>query len=91
MSAYCTYLWKRAFYLEMCWFQKEERLAVEEAVLKGSNEPDLEIFETEVMGRGIRTLRSFNKNEFVVEYKGEVYLIASFFLISKLESQNNAQ
>jgi histone-lysine N-methyltransferase SETD8 len=36
------------------------------------NEPFLEVYESEQKGRGIRTMRSFTKNEFVVEYKGDI-------------------
>ncbi|KAM3724202.1 Histone-lysine N-methyltransferase set-1 [Dirofilaria immitis] len=52
--------------------EQEERSAMENAILTGSNEEFLEIFECEEKGRGIRALRNFQKNEFVVEYKGEV-------------------
>lgn len=44
---------------------------MENAILSGTNEKFLEIFESEEKGRGIRALRGFSKNEFVVEYKGK--------------------
>lgn len=39
-------------------------------IQSGFNEFDLEIYFSEEKGRGIRTKRSFLRNEFVVEYKG---------------------
>ncbi|VDK45437.1 unnamed protein product [Anisakis simplex] len=52
--------------------EKEEHDAIEQAVYSGINEKFLQIFESKEKGRGIRTLKRFNKNEFVVEYKGEM-------------------
>uniref|UniRef100_F1LDN2 [histone H4]-lysine(20) N-methyltransferase n=1 Tax=Ascaris suum TaxID=6253 RepID=F1LDN2_ASCSU len=52
--------------------EKEKHDAVEYAVYSGCNEKFLEVFVSKEKGRGIRTLKEFRKNEFVVEYKGEM-------------------
>ncbi|KHN79023.1 putative histone-lysine N-methyltransferase set-1 [Toxocara canis] len=52
--------------------EKEEHDAIEQAVYSGHNEKYLEVFVSKEKGRGIRTLKAFTKNEFVVEYKGEM-------------------
>ncbi|KAH7731415.1 Protein set-1 [Aphelenchoides avenae] len=41
-------------------------------ILTQGNEPFLEVYYSEEKGRGIRSNRSFLKNEFVCEYKGEI-------------------
>lgn len=38
----------------------------------GENEKLLEVYKCAEKGRGIRALKFFEKNEFVVEYKGEI-------------------
>jgi histone-lysine N-methyltransferase SETD8 len=45
---------------------------LEELVVTGANEMDLDIAICEVKGRGLRALRPFNRGEFVVEYKGDI-------------------
>lgn len=66
------YLYIYLMYVFKCWrmFQKEKHDAVEYAVYSGCNEKFLEVFVSKEKGRGIRTLKEFRKNEFVVEYKG---------------------
>ena len=48
----------------------EVRSALESAILLSSNEKFLEIYECKEKGRGIRSLKDFQKNDFVIEYKG---------------------
>jgi hypothetical protein len=43
---------------------------IQELVETGSNENFLKVYTCEVKGRGLTTLKSFRKGEFVVEYKG---------------------
>jgi len=45
---------------------------LEEMVLNGANEPDLEVAICGHKGRGLRALRPFSRGEFVVEYKGDI-------------------
>ncbi|VDD87161.1 unnamed protein product, partial [Enterobius vermicularis] len=52
--------------------EMEVRSALESAILLSSNEKFLEIYECKEKGRGIRSLKDFQKNDFVIEYKGEL-------------------
>ncbi|KAK0418275.1 hypothetical protein QR680_013471 [Steinernema hermaphroditum] len=51
--------------------ENERNKEVEEAVTSGSNEEFLQVYTCDVKGRGIRSLKTFKRNDFVVEYKGE--------------------
>lgn len=57
--------------------EMEERDALESAILLCSNEDFLEVYESKEKGRGIRTLKDFRKNDFVVEYKGDLVDIST--------------
>lgn len=50
----------------------EVRNALESAILLCSNEKYLEVYDSKEKGRGIRSLKDFRRNDFVVEYKGEL-------------------
>ncbi|CAI4232322.1 unnamed protein product [Auanema sp. JU1783] len=52
--------------------EEEERYVLQEAIFTGSNEEHLFVYCDPVKGRGIKAGRSFQKNEFVVEYKGDM-------------------
>ncbi|TKR67641.1 hypothetical protein L596_023761 [Steinernema carpocapsae] len=52
--------------------ENEENMKMEEAVTSGSNEEFLQTYECEEKGRGIRALKTFKRNDFVVEYRGEL-------------------
>lgn len=45
---------------------------LEELVITGANEVDLDVAMFEEKGRGLRALRPFSRGEFVVEYKGRL-------------------
>jgi hypothetical protein len=53
------------------YFQTERTRQLEELVMTGANEVDLEVAICGEKGRGLRAMRPFARNEFVVEYKGE--------------------
>uniref|UniRef100_A0A914W6J2 [histone H4]-lysine(20) N-methyltransferase n=1 Tax=Plectus sambesii TaxID=2011161 RepID=A0A914W6J2_9BILA len=52
--------------------KKETSLATEDAIITGSGEKDLKIIQIPTKGRGVVAARIFAKNEYVVEYKGEL-------------------
>ncbi|EYB83519.1 hypothetical protein Y032_0334g2849 [Ancylostoma ceylanicum] len=52
--------------------EEEEKYALRDAIHNLTNEALLEIYIDEKKGRGIRAAKSFIKNEFVVEYKGDM-------------------
>uniref|UniRef100_A0A1I7Z0Y9 [histone H4]-lysine(20) N-methyltransferase n=1 Tax=Steinernema glaseri TaxID=37863 RepID=A0A1I7Z0Y9_9BILA len=62
----------------------EKNKEVEEAVSSGSNEEFLQVFECDIKGRGLRALKSFKRNDFVVEYKGDM---VSIYTARKREEQ----
>jgi hypothetical protein len=47
---------------------------IQHLIKTGSTEEFLEIYTDEVKGRGIRALKAFRKGEFVVEYKGLIFI-----------------
>ncbi|CAJ0599529.1 unnamed protein product [Cylicocyclus nassatus] len=52
--------------------EEEEKYALRDAIHNLTNEPLLEVYIDEKKGRGIRAAKSFMKNEFVIEYKGDM-------------------
>ncbi|ETN78638.1 hypothetical protein RB195_009832 [Necator americanus] len=52
--------------------EEEEKFALRDAIHNFTNEALLEVYIDEKKGRGIRAAKSFVKNEFVVEYKGDM-------------------
>jgi len=52
--------------------KKEKSDATEDLIVTGSGEKDLKIVELPTKGRGVVVTRVFAKNEFVVEYKGDL-------------------
>ncbi|TKR68594.1 hypothetical protein L596_024558 [Steinernema carpocapsae] len=52
--------------------EKEEAMKLEEAVRTGKNEEFLEIYECSVKGRSIRSRTTFKRNDFVIEYRGDL-------------------
>uniref|UniRef100_A0A915DFH0 [histone H4]-lysine(20) N-methyltransferase n=1 Tax=Ditylenchus dipsaci TaxID=166011 RepID=A0A915DFH0_9BILA len=52
--------------------EAEKIFNIESLIRSGSNEKYLGVCDFKDKGRGIRALRSFEKDEFVVEYKGEI-------------------
>ncbi|KAI6192010.1 SET domain containing protein, protein [Aphelenchoides bicaudatus] len=52
--------------------ETERMKQLEELVITGANEGDLEVAMFEGKGRGLRALRMFSRGEFVVEYKGDI-------------------
>ncbi|WKY00150.1 hypothetical protein Q1695_014761 [Nippostrongylus brasiliensis] len=59
------------------YFPEEEKGALRDAVYGMTNEALLEVYVDENKGRGIRAGKSFVKNEFVIEYKGDMMDYAS--------------
>ncbi|KAJ1355042.1 hypothetical protein KIN20_012164 [Parelaphostrongylus tenuis] len=52
--------------------EEEEKGALRDAIHNMTNETLVEIYLDEKKGRGIRAGKSFVKNEFVIEYKGDI-------------------
>lgn len=52
--------------------EEEEKGALRDAIYNMTNETLVEIYLDEKKGRGIRAGKSFVKNEFVIEYKGDI-------------------
>uniref|UniRef100_A0AC35TLY9 [histone H4]-lysine(20) N-methyltransferase n=1 Tax=Rhabditophanes sp. KR3021 TaxID=114890 RepID=A0AC35TLY9_9BILA len=52
--------------------EKEKQICMQEAILTGKNESLLNVYTDEVKGRGIKAAVAFKKNDFVVEYKGNL-------------------
>jgi hypothetical protein len=52
-------------------FQIEKDEQIRLLIETGYNEDFLRIYDDEIKGRGIKTGRPFQKDEFVVEYKGK--------------------
>ncbi|KAK6032360.1 SET domain protein [Ostertagia ostertagi] len=52
--------------------EEEEKGALRDAIYNMTNEALVEVYMDEKKGRGIRAGKSFVKNEFVIEYKGDM-------------------
>ncbi|XGW15635.1 hypothetical protein V3C99_001242 [Haemonchus contortus] len=52
--------------------EEEEKGALRDAIYNMTNETLVEVYMDEKKGRGIRAGKSFVKNEFVIEYKGDI-------------------
>uniref|UniRef100_A0AC35TRF0 [histone H4]-lysine(20) N-methyltransferase n=1 Tax=Rhabditophanes sp. KR3021 TaxID=114890 RepID=A0AC35TRF0_9BILA len=63
--------------------EKERQIYIQEAILIGKNESLLYVYTDKVKGRGIKGAVAFKKDDFVVEYKGNL-IVAK--LAAKLEA-----
>jgi hypothetical protein len=55
----------------LTWFFQEESIKyTHNSITAGANEQYLQMYKCDVKGRGIRSLKTFKKGEFVIEYKG---------------------
>lgn len=52
--------------------EEETTVKMEEAISTGSCEDDLIVYSDESKGRGVRAGRTYEKNELVVEYRGDM-------------------
>ncbi|PIC31063.1 hypothetical protein B9Z55_022098 [Caenorhabditis nigoni] len=53
---------------------REVEETMQEKIVNGSNEALLQVFKDPVKGRGLRTTVAFEKDDFVIEYKGDMIL-----------------
>lgn len=67
--------------LNCVYLQTERTRQLEELVMTGANEADLEVAICGEKGRGLRAMRPFARNEFVVEYKG---VISHYFYVKNI-------
>ncbi|MFH4977063.1 hypothetical protein AB6A40_003772 [Gnathostoma spinigerum] len=68
--------------------EAEQNELLRQAIKTGRNEDYLDVYVCDVKGRGIRAGRAFRKNEFVVEYKGEIIDLQTAKLREKMYAEN---
>ncbi|KAI1721150.1 SET domain-containing protein [Ditylenchus destructor] len=67
--------------------ENEKHSNLQQLIKTGGNEKYLEIYESEEKGRGICTSKSFEKGEFVIEYKGDILS----YKMAKIREEEYAQ